>query len=55
MIDCPVQVSNPDDKPASKDVLNMRRELFSKLGWGHWERQETRRIAESFPPGYPLF
>lgn len=50
-----LQVNSPDDKPAAKDVLEMRRELFSKLGWAHWERQEARRIAEAFPSAYPLF
>lgn len=50
------QVSSPEDKPASREVLSMRRELFHKLGWPHWERQEARRLAEAFPPaGYPLF
>ncbi|GAB4814120.1 hypothetical protein N2152v2_001166 [Parachlorella kessleri] len=49
------KVSNPEDKPAAREVLELRRDLFSRLGWAHWERQEARKIADAFPPSYPLF
>lgn len=48
-------MSSPEDKPAAKEVLEMRRELFAKLGWAHIAQQEERRVAEAFPPAFPLF
>lgn len=49
------KVVNPDDKPAAKEVLQLRAELFERLGWAHWARQEQSRIKDHFPGAYPLF
>ena len=45
----------PEDKPAAKEVLQLRAELFERLGWAHWARQERSRIKDCFPAAYPLF
>lgn len=49
------KLANPEDKPAPKEVLEFRVQLFEKLGWKHWARQEQSRIKDLFPPAYPLF
>ena len=46
------------DDTNGKDALEcakLRAELYEKLGWAHWARQETSRIKTDFPPSYPLF
>lgn len=52
---CLLQAAAPEDKPASQEVLEFRAGLLQQLGWSHWERQQRRRIATSFPAAYPLF
>lgn len=49
------KAASPEDKPASKEVLELRAALLSQLGWAHWERQLRRRLISAFPPAYPLF
>jgi hypothetical protein len=51
----PLQAAAPEDKPAPREVLELRADLLRRLGWAHWERQQQRRIAAAFPPAYPLF
>lgn len=43
-----------DDRFPPKDLLELRAELFGKLGIAHWQRHEQARIRHHFPPGYPL-
>jgi hypothetical protein len=47
--------ASPEDKPAAKEVLLFRKELFQKLGWQHWAVQEESKIKDCFPPAFPLF
>ena len=49
------KVAAPEDKPPAKEVLQLRKELFERMGWAHWARQEASRIKEAFPAAYPLF
>ncbi|KAK9809052.1 hypothetical protein WJX72_008467 [[Myrmecia] bisecta] len=49
------KASDPDDKPATKEVLQLRAELFQQLGWPHWQQYEETRIKDYFPPAFPLF
>ncbi len=39
----------------SKEVLQLRVEMFRKLGWEHWAKQELDRLKTCFPVAYPLF
>ena len=45
----------PEDKPPAREVLQLRVELYDRLGWAHWARQERSRIKDAFPAAYPLF
>ena len=49
------KVAAPEDKPPTKEVLQLRADLFERLGWAHWARQEASRIKDAFPAAYPLF
>lgn len=49
------KLASPEDKPATKEVLELRANLLSRLGWHHWQRYEGSRIKDMFPPAYPLF
>jgi tripeptidyl-peptidase II len=49
------KLAAPEDKPASREVLEYRAELLKELGWDHWYRNELSRIKDLFPPAYPLF
>jgi hypothetical protein len=44
-----------EDKATSREVIELRAELFGRLGWAHWQRAESRRVMEAFPPAHPLF
>ena len=47
--------ASPEEGAPSKEVLELRKELFMKLGWDHWARQESDRLRTCFPTAYPLF
>ena len=49
------KASEPEDKAATKDALELKAKLFKKLGWHHWHRHELSRIKLLFPKAYPLF
>lgn len=49
------KVASPEDKPAPRDVLERRAELFTKLGWQHWTQQELSKIRKAFSDTWPLF
>ena len=49
------KANQPEDKPPAGEVLELRAELFGKLGWLHWQRHELARIRTLFPKAYPLF
>jgi hypothetical protein len=49
------KLAAPEDKPPAREVLQLRAELFGRLGWAHWARQEASRINDAFPAAYPLF
>lgn len=49
------KASDPEDKAAAKDALELKAKLFEKLGWQHWRRHELSRIKLLFPKAYPLF
>ena len=40
---------NPDDKPATKEVLERREELLRALGWEHWAYMEKMKKRMAFP------
>ncbi|KAG7670442.1 hypothetical protein Ndes2437A_g04966 [Nannochloris sp. 'desiccata'] len=40
---------NPDDKPATKEVLERREELLRALGWEHWAYMEKTKKRMAFP------
>jgi tripeptidyl-peptidase-2 len=40
---------NPDDKPATKEVLERREELLRALGWEHWAYMEKSKKRMAFP------
>ena len=41
--------ASPEEGAPSKEVLELRKELFMKLGWEHWARQESDRLRTAFP------
>ena len=41
------------DKPAAREVLELRQKLWGQLGVTHWQRHEGNRIRSYFPQGYP--
>ncbi|PRW39066.1 Tripeptidyl-peptidase 2 isoform A [Chlorella sorokiniana] len=43
------KVASPEDKPAAKDVLELRAQLLGQLGWAHWERHARRRMGRQEP------
>lgn len=49
------KAASAEDKPAPRDVLELRAGLLSKLGWEHWKSYEEGKIRKSFPPAYPPF
>jgi tripeptidyl-peptidase II len=40
---------SPDDKPATKEVLERREELLRALGWEHWAYMEKMKKRMAFP------
>jgi hypothetical protein len=40
---------SPDDKPATKEVLERREELLRALGWEHWAYVEKTKRTMAFP------
>lgn len=49
------KLANPEEGAPSREVLTMRAELFSKLGWSHWATHEEDKLKTYFPVAYPLF
>ncbi len=49
------KLANPEEGAPSKEVLQLRGELFSKLGWSHWAAYEEDKLKTYFPVAYPLF
>lgn len=49
------KLTTPEEGAPSMEVLQLRAELFKKLGWHHWEKQEQDKIRTHFPPAFPLF
>ena len=49
------KLANPEEGAPSRDVLQLRGELFSKLGWSHWAAYEEDKLKTYFPVAYPLF
>eukprot|EP01024_Parvocaulis_polyphysoides_P009854 TRINITY_DN1319_c1_g1_i1.p3 TRINITY_DN1319_c1_g1~~TRINITY_DN1319_c1_g1_i1.p3 ORF type:complete len:135 (-),score=25.97 TRINITY_DN1319_c1_g1_i1:200-550(-) len=47
-------ISNTD-KPAGKNVYELKTKCFEKLGWKNWEIHQTNLILNKFPVVQPLF
>jgi tripeptidyl-peptidase-2 len=43
------KAASPDDKPATKEVLERREELLRALGWEHWAYVEKTKRTMAFP------
>ncbi|KAL0038695.1 hypothetical protein WJX79_003623 [Trebouxia sp. C0005] len=44
-----------EDKAPAREVLELKAQIFEKLGWQHWHRHELSCIRLLFPTAYPLF
>ncbi|CAG9460207.1 unnamed protein product [Pedinophyceae sp. YPF-701] len=49
------KVTGGGDEPPTKEALELRAELFEKLGWQHWARAERSQKLACFPPTPDLF
>jgi hypothetical protein len=47
------KAADPEDKAASKEVVERRAMLLEKLGWVHWAKFSRSRLIDLFPSALP--